>query len=73
MIGTNIPVRKDALGKIVVGSYDRHFPNRRTRREMIQKKANNPMFGLSTHTHYTQKVYNKKKDRVITIVHQIFD
>lgn len=58
-------------------------PNRKERRLPIQKSETNPLYGIAFHTHATlnpqgkgliykidiQKVWNKTKNKVITILH----
>lgn len=58
-------------------------PNRRQRRKMLQKQERNPLFMTTFHTNTTrtnngmtllfknhvQKVFNKKKNKFITILH----
>lgn len=59
------------------------FPNRKQRRLPIQKSNRNPVFGVNCHTNSTktdvgttllyknfiQRVFNKKKNKFITILH----
>jgi len=56
------------------------FPNRQQRRKLLQKSENNPLHGVSLHQHcapgshlvyrpFVQQVYNHKKGKVITIIH----
>lgn len=61
------------------------FPNRKTRRLAFQKSENNPLHGVSFHQHatisnepgvralvyklYVQKVWNKIKEKFVTIIH----
>ena len=68
----NQPIRKsfDENGnKFYTGDSVSQFPNRVSRRSILQKQTRNLMFGKDPHVWHIQKVFNKKQEKEIQILH----
>lgn len=68
----NQPIKKafDENGnKVYTGDAVSQFPNRQSRRNILQKQTRNLMYGKDARIWHIQKVFNKKQDKVIQILH----
>lgn len=68
----NQPVKKsfDENGnKIYTSDVTPQFPNRASRRNILQKSTRNLMFEKDPHIWHVQKVFNKKQQKTIQILH----
>ena len=68
----NQPIKKsfDENGnKVYTGDTVPQFPNRQSRRNILQKSTRNLMYGKDPFVWHIQKVFNKKQDKVIQILH----